>query len=166
MKHVFFSLLAVLLLAGCKKEHGSRVDIYMLKSFTPGTDQSFTPRVNTITDAVLESTALIQDADILYYSKDSHTFTLRRDIKSIIQNYGPDKAFAVTVDNQVVYYGAFHPGYLSSLRFGIATIDPILISNNELRIDFINNTGLYVHPLDKRNDDRIINTLRATGRLR
>lgn len=166
MKRIFFLLLPVVLLAACKKEHGSRVDIYMLKTFTTGVDQSHSPYINTITNAVLESSPLVADADIVSYSKDSYTFTLRRDMKSIIQNYGPDKAFAVTVDNEVVYYGAFHPAYLSSLRFGLATIDPILYNNNQLRIDFINSTGMMVHPLDKRNDDRIINTMKATGRLR
>jgi hypothetical protein len=166
MKPAFFLLLAVLLLAGCKKEHGSSVDIYMLKSFATGIDQSYTPPVNTITNAVLESTPLISDADIISYSKDSRTFTLRRDVKNIIQNYGPDKAFAIAVDNQVIYYGAFHPAYLSSLRFGLATIDPILISNKELKIDFVNITGLYIHPLDKRNDDQLLHALKITGRLK
>lgn len=166
MKHIFFLLLTLVLLAGCKKEHGARVDIYMLKSFTPGVDQSYAPHVNTITNAVLENTPLVTDADIVSYSKDSYTFTLRRDIKSIIQNFGPDKAFALTVDHQVVYYGAFHPAYLSSLRFGLATIDPILYNNKQLRIDFVNSTGMMVHPLDRRNDDQIILALKVTGRLK
>jgi hypothetical protein len=166
MKHIFFLWLGVLLLAGCKKEHGSRVDIYMLKSFTAGIDRTVTPAVNTITNATLDNTPLVADEDIVLYDKETSTFTLKKDIKSIIQNYGPDKAFAVTVDNQVVYYGAFHPGYMSSMVFGLATIDPILYNNRELRIQFINITGLYVHPLDKRNDDQIIRSLRATARLR
>jgi hypothetical protein len=166
MKHIVFIALTLFLLAGCKKEHGSRIDIYMLKSFTAGVDQSFTPHVNTITNPVLESSPLVSDADIDSYARNSCTFTLRRDIKSIIQNYGPDKAFAVTVDNEVVYCGAFHPAYLSSLRFGLATIDPILINNKELQIDFVNSTGMMVHPLDRRNDARITNALKAPGRLR
>lgn len=166
MKHIFFLSLAVLLLAGCKKEHGSRVDIYMLKSFTAGIDQTVTPVVSTITNATLDVTPLVADEDIVLYNKETSTFTLKKDIKSIIQNYGPDKSFAVTVDNHVVYYGAFHPAYMSSMVFGLATIDPILYNNRELRIQFINLTGTFVHQLDKRNDDRIINTLKATGRLR
>jgi hypothetical protein len=166
MKRIFFLSLTVLLFAGCKKEHGSRVDIYLLKSFTAGIDQSVTPPVSTITNAVLESIPLIYDEDILSYSKENYTFTLRRDIKSIIQNYGSDKAFAVTMDGHVVYCGIFHPAYLSSLPFGIAMIDPILVNNKELRVDFINTTGLYTHPTDKRNDDQIIHALKVTGRLR
>jgi hypothetical protein len=166
MKHIFFLSLAVLFLSGCKKEHGSRVDIYMLKSFTAGIDQTVTPVVNTITNATLDGTPLVADEDILLYNKETSTFTLKKDIKNIIQNYGPDKAFAVTVDNQVVYYGAFHPAYMSSMVFGLSTIDPVLYNNRELRIQFINSTGLYIHPLDKRNDDQIIRALKATGRLR
>lgn len=102
MRHIFFLSLVVLLLAGCKKEHGSRVDIYMLKSFTAGIDRTATPVVNTITNAILDNTPLVADNDIVLYNRESSTFTLKTDIKSIIQNYGPDKAFAVTVDKQVV----------------------------------------------------------------
>lgn len=166
MKHILFLALAVGLLAGCKKEHGSRVEIYILKSFTAGIDRTATPAVNTITNAVIDDIPLVADEDIILYNRESSTFILKKDIKTIIQNFGPDKAFAVTVDKQVVYYGAFHPAYMSSMVFGLATIDPILMSNKELRVDFINLTGTFVHQLDKRNDDRIINTMKATGRLR
>lgn len=166
MKKAFFLSLAGLLLAGCKKEHGTRVDIYVLKSFTSSIDQSYMPPITTITNQVLESTPFVTDDDIISYSRDSRTFTLRKDIKSIIQNFGADKAFAVTVDGNIMYCGIFHPAYLSSLPFGIAMIDPILSDNKQLRIDFVTNTGLYLHPRDQRNDDQIIHALQITGRLR
>lgn len=166
MRYIIFLSLLLFSLTGCKKEHGSRVDIYLLKSFTAGVDQSATPAVNTIANAVLEDAPLVSDDNILFYVQDSHTFLLRKDIKGIIQNYGPDKAFAVTVDGEVVYYGSFHPAYLSSMKVGLATIDPILVNNRELRIDFVNLTGTFVHQLDKRNDKRIVDALKATGRLK
>jgi len=156
----------LILLAGCKKEHGSRVDIYLLRSFTLGIDTTKTPTINTITNAIIADTPLVADRDIEFYTKETFTFTLGKDIQSIIQNYGHDKAFAVAVNNQVVYYGVFHPMYLSSVVIGISTISPFLYKHNELKIDFVNLTGTYVSQLDKRNDSRIVNTLRATNRLR
>lgn len=165
MRQILIYYVTLIFFTGCKKEHGSRIEIYLLKSFTSTVDQTRTPAVISITNAVLDDTALITDQDILFYTKATTTFTLRKDIKATIQDYGPDKAFAVTVDNQPVYYGKFHPIYLSSITFGMATIDPVF-SNNELKIYFATTEGNFFEQLDKRNDSRIINTLIATNRLR
>lgn len=155
---------------GCKKEEhgsGSRIDIYLLKSFTTMVDQSTTPATISITNAVLDDTPLVSDQDIKVYVKSTTTFVLRKDIQTVIQNYGPDKAFAVTVDKQPVYYGQFHPFYLSSITFGLATISPLLLNNDELQIDFVTTEGnSFLQQLDNRNDSRIINALKATNRLR
>lgn len=155
---------------GCKKgEHGSvsRIDIYLLKSFTTTVDQSTTPATISVTNAVLDDTPLVSDQDIKGYVKATTTFVLRRDIQTVIQNYGLDKAFAVTVDKQPVYYGQFHPLYLSSITFGLATISPLLFNNHELQIDFATIEGNSIlQQLDKRNDSRIIDALKTTNRLR
>ena len=167
MRQIFIYCLTLILFVGCKKEHSSRVDIYLLKSFTSTVDQSTTPATVSITNAVLEDTPLVGDEDIRFYTKATATITLRKDIQSTIQNYGPDKGFAVTVDNQPIYYGRFHPIYLSSMTFGVATIVPLFYNNNELKIDFINLEGnSFLQQLDKRNDSRILNTMKATNRLR
>ena len=167
MRQILFYCLSLILLVGCKKDHTSRIDIYLLKSFTSTIDQSTTPATVSITNAVLDDTPLVSDQDIKFYTKATTTFTLRKDVQTIIKSYGPDKAFAVTVDNQMVYYGKFHPFYLSSITFGVATIAPDLSNNNELKIDFVTIVGnSFLHQLDKRNGSQIINTLKATNRLR
>jgi hypothetical protein len=150
----------------CKKEHGSRVDVFLLKSFSSSIDTTKTPAIHIISNAILKDSPLIADHDIIFYTKETCTFTCRKDIQSVIQNYGPDKAFAVMVDSKVIYYGVFHPLYQSSLTYGVATISPFLLRNNELRVDFINLTGTYVSQLDKRNDARILASLNASGRLK
>jgi len=166
MRLLSFLCLAVILLAGCRKEQGFRVDIYLLKSFNSGIDTTQRPVVNVITNAILDDTPLIANEDIRYYTRANCTFTLRKNIQAVIQNYGPDKAFVVTVNDQPVYYGKFHPMYMSSLIPGLATITPLFSNNNELRIDFVNLGGTFVDPLDKRNDARIVNALKETRRLR
>lgn len=167
MRPIFLSCLALLLLVSCKKQQGSGVEIYLLKSFTATIDPATTPAVVSINNAVLDNTPLVADGDIAYYSRSTTTFTLRKNIQATIQDFGPDKAFAVTVDRQPVYYGRFHPLYLSSITFGVATIAPFLSDSKNLKIDFANFTGSsWLLQLDKRNDPQIINRLRATGQLR
>lgn len=166
MRQLALLCITVILLAGCRKEQGSRVDIYLLKSFNSGIDTTQRPVVNIITNAVLDDTPLIANEDIRFYTRENCTFTLRKNIQAVIQNYGPDKAFAVSVNDEAVYYGRFHPMYMSSLVYGLATINPLFPNNNELRIDFINLGGTNIDPLDKRNDTRIINALKETRRVR
>lgn len=168
MRKIFLYCLTLILFTGCKKEkNGSRIDIYLLKSFSVTADQSTAPATISITNAVPDNTPLVSNEDIKAYSKATTTFVLRKDIRTIIQNYGPDKAFAVMVDDQPVYYGLFHPLYLNSIAFGMATISSPLFANNELKIDFATIEGnSFLQQLDKRNDSRIINALRATDRLR
>lgn len=164
MRYVFLCCLALVLFHGCKKEKAPRVDIYVLKSFTQHINQATSPATLNISNAVLEDAPLVADQDIAFYIQSEATFKLKKNIKSLIQNYGADKAFAVTVDNQPVYYGKFHPGYLSSLVFGLAIIDPLLLRNNELAIGFVTTAG--PNALDKRNDVRLLGALQASGRLR
>lgn len=167
MKLIIAFSLALILFAGCKKEHHHSVDIYLLKSFNVSVGQSSTGEVSN-TNAILDDAPLVANQDIRFYKRKTTTFILKKDIKTILQNYGADKAFAVTIDDQPVYYGKFHPGYLSSLAFGVATIDPLMIvDDKELKIDFISIEGnSFLQLLDKRNDERIINALRSSGRLR
>jgi hypothetical protein len=173
MRYIFILCLTLTLFVSCKKENTApignapRVEIYLLESFTVNINQATNPAALTITDAVLAETPLVADQDITYYSKSTTTFKLMKDIKPIILNYKSDKAFAVTVDKQPVYFGRFHPAYLSSITFGMATIDPILFHNGELRINFATIEGnANFQLLDKRNDDLITNAFRSSGRLR
>jgi hypothetical protein len=175
MRPVFLYCLVAILLLSCSKnkdeyKQGSKVDIYVLKSFSENVGMAGGMAVISISNAVLADAPLVSDQDIESYTRATTTFKIKKDIKSIIENYSKDKAFAVTVDNQPVYFGKFHPLYLSSMTLGVATLNPIsysLHTNNELQIDFITITGnSSLQHLDKRNDSRILDALRASGRLK
>jgi hypothetical protein len=172
MKLLLNSLLLIISFSTCKKENASttvasRVDIYLLKSFNVDVNQTTSPFTNTISNAVLADTPIVADHDIMFYTKSETTFKLTKDIKEIIKNYGQDKAYAVTLDGQPVYYGLFHPGYLSSMVFGLATIDPLLTFSNEIKIQFVLINGSSdLLKLDNRNDSRLINSLMTSGRLK
>lgn len=166
MRRILFFILTLMIFAGCKKDGGAKVDIYLLKSYTVDTVAG-NPSWVSITNAVMDIVPMVKDADIRYYDQQAFVFKLRRDIRPEILNYGPDKAFAVTVNGLPVYYGHFHPAYMSSITVGVATIDPILFYDNELRMNFVMILqSPALQQLDMRNDQRILNAFRATGRLR
>jgi hypothetical protein len=167
MRYLVYSLLFVFLFSSCTKENDSKIEIYLLKSFSISTNQATAPHTLVISNPVLSETPFVEDGYIRSYSTSDRTFQLTTNIGDAIKDYGADKAFAVTVNRQPVYYGLFHPGYLSSLPFGVAMIDPILSFNNQIRVDYVLINGMPdLVALDKRNDSLLINSLRSSGRLR
>ena len=57
--------------------------------------------------------------------------------------------------------------FLAALVFGIAYIDPIMVTNKEMAIEFIKlDNAPHVQKLDKRNDSRLLDVLAESGRLR
>lgn len=166
MPRIFFLCAASLLFFGCKKEKSARVGIYLLRSFSQTVDTSVVPAIVSISNAVLESAPLVADEDIQAYQTRTATFCLKKEIKAIIKDYGPDKAFAVALNNEPVYFGRFHPAYLSSISFGVATIDPVLTTGNKLEVQFAAFPGSAVlSQLDKRNNRQLLAALKASGRL-
>lgn len=166
MKRLTYLVLFLLLLAGCRKNGGAKVEIYLLQSYTTETNPG-NPNLVSINNAVLQDTPFVRDDEIRYYDQGARTFWIRTNIKQDVQTFGPDKAFAVTVNSIPVYYGRVHPAYLSSQTLGIATIDPILTGTNDLQMRYILIDQMPIlQQLDKRNDPRIMDAFRATGRLR
>ncbi|MBN8688820.1 MAG: hypothetical protein J0M10_17515 [Chitinophagales bacterium] len=167
MKPLFYSILLIALFPGCKKDHSTKIEIYLLSSFTSAVVQVGGVPALSISNAVLAGQPLVADKDISFYTASTSSFKLNKDIKGAIQSLSTSAGFAVTVNKEPVYYGVFHPGFLSSMTIGVATIDPILFYNRELFMHFIRidgNTELTL--LDRRNDTRLLNALRASGRLR
>jgi hypothetical protein len=135
------------------------------KSFTIHT--STTPQTVVINNAILETNPFVADKDILVYTKVTSTFTILKDIYPIIKDFGMGMGFAITVDDNPIYYGRFHPAFLSSITFGVSTIDPAISLGSELPIHFaLLNGNAMLQSLDQRNDERILYSLRETNRLR
>ncbi|HSB93617.1 MAG TPA: hypothetical protein VLC28_10880 [Flavitalea sp.] len=163
-------IFALATISGCSKSGsavGKKVDIYLLKSFTRTLDTSRQMGVILIEDAVLEDQPLVKNSDILFYERSTSTFKLLKNIQPQMDTLDSFDAFAVTVDGEPVYYGTFHPIYLSSILYGSATINPNYMENNRLKIDFAYlETFPFISTLDKRNDPRIIDAFSGSGRLR
>lgn len=160
-------MLLVVLLAGCQKKGSGRIDILLVERYTLKTDTSVNPYIQTISDPVVSDIPLVANEDIRSYSSVHHRFQLSRDIRARLESFGPDKGFVVMADGQPVYYGSFHPAYMSSIRIGIATIDATKVIDNQLSIDFfLPDNAPAIAALDKRNDPRLLRALRESGRLR
>lgn len=165
MKKLLYSFCFLSLFA-CKKSANHTVEIYLLKSFSVNTDTSTPFRLISIVDPVLETTPLIANSDIKSYTKATSTFSLNKDINDQLKGFGNNTGFAVVVDQKPVYYGRFHPLYMSSMTLGIATIDPIL-SGNSVPVSFITiDDQPAMKTMDKRNDAVLLNAFDATGRLK
>jgi hypothetical protein len=171
MRYIITSFIACLLLSGCSKDDAKddsnvQVSVCVLKSLTVLPPDS-TRRFRTeITNAVAEDEPLFTKTDITYYNQSTSAFKLNRDIRPLIKDFNASKGFVVVVNNEPVYYGLFHPGYLNSMTIALPVIDPILFFDNELKIGFVTVTGQNLEQYDKRNDPKLINALSAIGKLR
>src|SRR5688572_21839900 len=126
MKYGTLLLILLVGIIGCNKDHDqskNKVEIYLLESFST-VDNATTPEAIAITDAKLEKKPLVANNDIEYYEQAQYLFKLKKNTKPLIKDFSKDRGFAVTVNDETVYYGLFHPTFLSSITFGVATIDP------------------------------------------
>ena len=170
MFRVAFLLIVVSIFCQCSKSSsasGKKIDIFLLKSFTRTLDTSRQMGVILVEDPVLEDKPLVRNSDILFYERSTSTFKLVRNIHPILDTLDAFNAVALTVDGDPVYFGTFHPMYLSSILYGSATINPNYMENNKLKIDFAYHDMFpFLMSLDKRNDPKILDAFRSSGRLR
>lgn len=169
VKQVILLLLLFLFFAGCKKQNDTtdKVEIYLLQTHTRLVDTSAAPAIIRYENISLSAVPLVADSDISGYSAVNTTFYLRKNPAPTVRDFGPDKAFAVTVNKAIIYVGEFRPAWLSSVVFGIATITPTFISERQMKIDFIQlDNRPELKDLDRRNDKRLLDALLKSGRLR
>ena len=170
MTRIAFLLLTLAAFSCCNKAasvSGKKVEIYVLSSFTRVLDTSRQMGIIRIEDPVLHAEPLVKNSDILFYERSTSSLKLLRNIQPVLDTLDAFHAFAVTVDREPIYYGSFRPMYLSSILYGTATINPNYLENNKLKIDFAYlDTYPFLETLDKRNDPRIIDAFRSSGRLR
>ncbi|WP_426061635.1 hypothetical protein [Hymenobacter sp. B1770] len=166
MKKLFLILALTATCVSCKKDDtnaGETVEIYLLKSYqlTAGKCE-----VNS-SAAVLEDAAVIQDQDILEYSKTNHQFKLTNTAIQKTKALGDRTPFAVTVNKKVIYYGFFKPGFSSSSCDHSITMDINWQSENKIDLKLGYPTQLSgVAINDQRNNLVLLAILRKQGKLR
>jgi len=166
-------LITLVLLAGlafaCEKEDdtpaGKRVDIYRLAEYK-------TPEGSC---RIIDSTVALDDSivvpfeQIVSYNKTSHAFKVTSQIAERLNDSREDPihgtAFAVTVDQEMIYTGWFWAGY-SSASCDWVTIDPLNYGNrNELEVK-LGYPGSFDGVPDRRNDRKILEVFRLQGKLK
>jgi hypothetical protein len=156
----------------CEKETrlinaGTDVEIYLLQKYSvlQGTDEIIHSSV------VMENEPLVSYDQILEYNAADHSFRIAEPaIKAINREGGLRchfKAFAVTVDREVIYTGYFWPAYSSTIK-QYFIIDPILYDGkNRLTVQKAYPTNSYAgNYKDFRNDSRILDIFRRDGKLK
>jgi hypothetical protein len=176
MKKQFYLLVGILFLliylSGCEKNpglsvEGTGVEIYQLASYETetGTDRIIESSI------VLSAKPIIRYNEIISYDSIDHSFNLTESVKENFNQEGGlkyhFKAFAVTVDKNIVYTGYFWPSYASSIKRWYV-IDPIFYPENNIKyvqLAYPSNSFAGNYP-DLRNDLRIINVLDKDGKLK
>lgn len=151
----------------CSKKASSRIEIFPVSSFQYKIDTTSRPASTSLVNAVLAPVPLLSNLDIQSYSPGTHTFTTRQDMSTTLRSLDHTKALAVCLDGEIIYYIKVHPAYLSSISVGIATFDPFIYTDRKMQIGFIPVSTAGTTPaIDRRNDDRLIAALAATGRIK
>ena len=118
----------------------------------------------------LEVEPILSNEDIVTYSQATHEIVLTASAAERIQSLQPPTsglAFAVCVDGQPVYAGAFWPGYSSQSYDGI-TIDPILVTRERpvIQIQLGYPGPDFFQGKDPRSDPRVLEALQEDGKLK
>ncbi|MEI6308646.1 MAG: hypothetical protein WCP58_03260 [bacterium] len=118
----------------------------------------------------LEVEPILSNEDIVTYTQATHEIVLTASAAERIQSLRPPTsglAFAVCVDSQPVYAGAFWPGYSSQSYDGVA-IDPILVSKERpvIQIQLGYPGSDFFQGEDPRSDPRVLKALQEDGKLK
>lgn len=169
--HAIIGMLALSLFACEKTDHeitkGDKVELYLLESYT---------KIENTRAQIDESTVITHDSplitysDFLSYDKSEYAFELSDEAKSTIMDLEHSVAgiaFAIKVDDDLIYTGYFWPSY-SSASCDWVVIDPMhLYLGNTLllRMGYPGPPEGVVIP-DNRNDIRILNVFEADNKLK
>jgi hypothetical protein len=118
----------------------------------------------------LEQNPILSNQDILTYSSATHEILLTASAAERIQSlHAPTSglAFAVCVDGQPVYAGAFWPSYSSQSYDGVV-IDPVLVSKEHpvIQIQLGYPGSDFFKGEDPRSDPQVLRALQQDGKLK
>lgn len=165
MRPLLFIVAVAMICVSCKKDTanaGETIEIYLFKSY-----QTVTAKCQVDPSlSVLQDSPTIKNQDILAYSPTEYTFKLTESAIQQVKVLSDRTPFAVTVDKQVIYYGFFKPSISSSSCEQSITMDVAWTAGNEilLRLGYPGQLeGVTIE--DKRNDPKLIATLKKQGKL-
>ena len=163
MKQLLGIIILVIVLHSCEKNwaSGRDVEIYLLAK---GNLAQGSCKVDAST-AELSSRPILRSDDIVSYSTSTHIFTVKAEAFETLEALDDKTLFAVTVDREVIYYGVVKPFYSSSSCDQSITMNNTRLGNTiEMNLGYPGQVaGVVIE--DKRNDARLLATLRSLGKL-
>lgn len=170
MKFFCFCVMAGTIFSSCQKNdqplhRNGGVELYLLSSFkTIG-------NTNQIDESTIISSPLplVTYSEIQYYDATTCTFKISDSAKEAIKGIKHSVfgvAFALKVNQEVIYTGYFWPSY-SSATCAWVVIDPFGINQNnevDVRIGYPGLIAGQTIP-DKRNDPRLLDILKRDNKL-
>ena len=160
-------ILVVAALIACRPAPSDRFAIYLLDDSAP---QNMAPW--DLGSLVLQDQPLLTSDDIARYQADTHEIELGTSACPKLQQALPQPItvrgvpFVVCVGSERIYVGTFWTP-LSSLSFdGVVILQPCMAQQQTMRIELGYPSGGYFTGFDPRADARILNALRAAGKLR
>ena len=165
-RSLLFILTVTTICLSCKKNNikaGENVEIYLLLTYQTVTAKcQIDPSVS-----ILQDTPTIKNQDVLEYSKTDYQFKLTDLAIQKVKTFNDKTPFAVTVDKQVIYYGFFKPSFSGSSCDHSITMDLDWTWGNKISLKLGYPGQLQGVTIDdKRNDPKLIATLRQQGKLR
>ena len=150
----------------CKKDNpgaGEKVEIYLLKTFQPISGKC---QVDPMA-SVLQDSPTIKNEDILEYSESEYKFKLTISAYQKVRAFQNGSPFAVTVDQQVIYYGFFILPITSASCDNSITMDLGWNSPNAIFVKLGYPSLLPGASIDdQRNNPKLIAALKKQGKLK
>ena len=146
--------------AACNKSDagtGKLVEIYKFKI-----TRSSGPCKIDSSRAELAETPLISNSAIRSYNKNNSEFLISNEAGEKIKKLMDNEPLAVTVDKELIYYFVNKPSYSSSICNAHISMEHFAL--NKIRMYIMSSNPATPIP-DQRNDSRLINALRAQGKL-
>ncbi len=162
-------VIAVFVSFSCNKVNtpsNAEVEFYLLSSFKTNNG---TCKIIDIS-VIMSDTALIKYDEIISYDMRNYSFKVSDSIANWLNDFENNqihtRAFALTIDKEVIYTGYFWAGF-SSAMCGWIVIDPLNYSGkNELEVR-LGYPGLIEGETipDNRNNKRLLDVLRMDSKL-
>lgn len=162
-------LFVSILITGCDKENtpsNTEVEFYLLTSFKTknGTCKIIDSSV------IMNNSALIKYDEIISYNMRNYSFEVSDRIADWLNDFENSRihgrAFALTIDKEIIYTGYFWAGF-SSAGCDWIVIDPLNYSGKNKLTVRLGYPGLVVGDTipDKRNNKRLLDVLRMDNKL-
>lgn len=164
MRYLICCLLVLVLFASCSKKQDTvfqdqTVAIYTLSSYKLVTNQC---RVDPAS-AVLSTTPLVDNADIVHYDAINYQYTLKDAAAQKVIALPEGTPLAMTLNKEVIFFFIVMP--TGSPNYCAQSVTTSISTGTYMQLDLGFPGGLSFVPDDQRNNARLLNALTLQGKM-